>query len=72
MVARKRARRKSEGGTKPGSRGGSFRALAEGLYELRVGRRVVIDVLVTLDGELLTFVRVDGVLLAELQVLGQA
>jgi hypothetical protein len=72
MAARKRARRKSASETKTGSRGTAFRAIAEGLYELQVGRRVIIDVLVTLDGELLTFVRVDGALLAELPVQGQA
>jgi hypothetical protein len=37
-----------------------------------VGARVVLDLLVTLDGELMTFVRVDGELLGELPVLGQA
>ncbi|APR80955.1 Hypothetical protein A7982_06302 [Minicystis rosea] len=42
------------------------------MYELHIGDRVIIDVLVTLDGELLTFVRVDGALLAELPVQGQA
>ena len=72
MAARKRARRESASGTKTGTIGTAFRAIAEGLYELHVGRRVIIDVLVTLDGELLTFVRVDGALLAELPVQGQA
>ena len=72
MTVRKRARRKSTCGTKPGRRGAVFRAIANGLFELRIGQRVVIDVLVTLDGELLTFVRVDGALLAELPVQGQA
>jgi len=32
----------------------------------------MIDLLVTLDGELLTFVRVDGELLGELPIMGQA
>jgi hypothetical protein len=32
----------------------------------------VLELLVTLDGELMTFVRVDGALLGELPVLGQA
>jgi hypothetical protein len=72
MAARKRAehrttRRKQTGGPRP-----SFRALADGLFELRVCGRVVLDVLVTLDGGVLTFVRVDGALLFELPVLGQA
>lgn len=72
MAARKRARRKSACKTEPESRSTSFRAIADGLYELHIGDRVIIDVLVTLDGELLTFVRIDGALLAELPVQGQA
>ena len=43
-----------------------------GLYVLRLGDRVVLDVIVPGDGELLAFLRVDGELLAEVPVLGQA
>lgn len=49
-----------------------FRVLCEGLYELRVSPRVVLDLLVTMDGELLTFLRVDGDLVTELPIAGQA
>jgi hypothetical protein len=74
MGARKRTRQQSASGTKAkkGGRNASFCALADGLYELRVGKRVIIDVLVTLDGELLTFVRIDGALITEIPVQGQA
>ncbi len=72
MTARKRALRKGAGAGKPKSRPRAFRAVADGLYELRVGARVVLDLLVTLDGELMTFVRVDGERRGELPVLGQA
>jgi len=72
MATQKRARRKSAATTKPAAKRGAFRAIADGLYELHISERVIIDVLVTLDGELLTFVRVDGTLLGELPVQGQA
>ena len=47
MAARKRALEKTAHGKKSG-RGKHFRALANGLYELRLGTRVALDVLVTL------------------------
>jgi hypothetical protein len=71
MAARKRAPHKTASAKKSGQTS-RFRALANGLYELRLGARVVLDVLVTLDGELMTFIRVDGALLGELPVLGEA
>jgi hypothetical protein len=72
MGTRKRLSRKSSCGTKPRARPPAFRALADGLYELRIGARVVLELLVTLDGELMTFIRIDGALLGELPVLGEA
>jgi hypothetical protein len=71
MAARKRAGQKPTSSKKP-KKGASFRAVADGLYELHLGARVVLDLLVTLDGELMTFVRVDGEILAELPIAGQA
>lgn len=72
MATRKRARSRASGARERRGRP-AFRAIiAEGLYELRIGTRVVLDVLVTADGELCTFVRVDGALLAELPIAGQA
>jgi len=71
MAARKRAAHKMVSAKKNGQPS-RFRALADGLYELRVGARVALDLLVTLDGDLMTFVRVDGALLGELKVLGEA
>jgi len=70
MAAHKRAARKATGGKKP--QRASFHAIAEGLYELRVGARVVLDLLVTTEGEVMTFVRIDGALLGEIPVAGQA
>lgn len=70
MAAHKRATRKAAGGKKPQRK--SFHAIAEGLYELRVGARVVLDLLVTTEGEVMTFVRIDGALLGEIPVAGQA
>lgn len=77
MTARKRTRRSTGGAEGAGraegpTRRGGFQVIADGLYELRLGRRVSIDVLVTTDGELLTFLRVDGALVAELPVKGKA
>ena len=43
-----------------------------GLHVLRVGGRVVLDVIVPEQGTLMTFIRVDGELLGELPVAGQA
>lgn len=71
MAARKRALPKKANAKKNGQ-GMRFRALANGLYELRLGTRVALDLLVTIDGELMTFVRVDGALVGELPVLGEA
>ena len=51
MAAHKRAPRKGAGAGRSRSRPRAFRAVADGLYELRVGARVVLDLLVTLDGE---------------------
>ncbi|HVY46514.1 MAG TPA: hypothetical protein VHB21_11575 [Minicystis sp.] len=45
---------------------------ASGLYEVDVGDRITLDLLVTVDGDLLTFLRIDGEILAELKVAGQA
>ncbi len=73
MADRRGARRKGQREpARKSASASSFCAIADGLYELRIGPRVVLDLLVTLDGELLTFVRVDGALLGELPVLGQA
>jgi hypothetical protein len=70
MAAHKRAARKAAAGKKPQRQ--SFHAVAEGLYELRVGARVVLDLLVTTEGEVMTFLRIDGALLGEIPVAGQA
>jgi hypothetical protein len=73
MGTRKRARSRAEGAPARRRERPAFRAIiAEGLYELRVDARVVLDLLVTPDGELCTFVRVDGALLAELPIAGKA
>ena len=50
-----------------------FQATADfGVVKLRVDARVVLDLLVTTEGEVMTFLRVDGALLGELPVAGQA
>jgi hypothetical protein len=71
MAARKRTPHRTANARKR-ERASPFRALSNGLYELRLGARVVLDLLVTLDGDLMTFIRVDGALLGELPVLGEA
>jgi hypothetical protein len=71
MAARKRALQKTASGKKKG-RDPHFRAIANRLYELRLGARVALDVLVTLDGDMMTFIRIDGALLGELPILGEA
>jgi len=71
MAARKRIPHKTESAKKR-QQPSRFRALADGLYELPLGARVALDLLVTLDGELMTFLRVDGALIGELKVLGEA
>jgi len=71
MAARKKTSHKTES-AKKNSRESEFRALADGLYELPLGARVALDLLVTLDGDLMAFIRVDGALLGELKVLGEA
>jgi len=43
-----------------------------GLTVLRLSARVVLDLVLTTNDELMTFVRIDGQLLGELHVLGQA
>jgi hypothetical protein len=66
-------RANAQKGPRAGARGEvAFRSVAEGLYELTLGPRVAIDLLVTLDGDVFAFVRVDGELLAEIPVAGQA
>ena len=43
------------------------------LFVLRVGERIVLDILVDATrSSVMTFIRIDGELLAELPVLGQA
>lgn len=71
MAARKRAPSRTANARKR-DRESPFRALSNGLYELRLGARVVLDLLVTLDGDLMTFIRIDGALLGQLPVLGEA
>lgn len=46
--------------------------IAEGVLELRLGERVLLDVLVTEDGDLRLFLRVDGALVVAIPVLGDA
>jgi hypothetical protein len=72
MAPRRKANRKADG--LPRKRAGKRprRPDATGLYVLRVDSRVMVDVIVPADGEVLAFIRVDGELLAELPVLGQA
>lgn len=73
MAAHKRAARKPAGGKKPrGHQRATFHIIADGLYELRVDERIVLDLLVTTEGEVMTFLRIDGALLGELPVAGQA
>jgi hypothetical protein len=59
------------------ARGGAQRQVeikttSAGPFELRIAERVTLDVLVTGDDEIMTFVRVDGELVAEIPVAGQA
>jgi hypothetical protein len=46
--------------------------LAEGLHEVTLDARVALDLLVTVDDELLVFLRVDGEIIVELVTLGSA
>jgi hypothetical protein len=43
-----------------------------GLTVVRLSPRVVLDLVITTDDELMTFVRIDGRLLGELHVIGKA
>jgi len=52
--------------------GHGLQVVAEGFHEVQVAPRIALDLLVTLDGELLTFLRVDGELLTELRCAGSA
>jgi len=52
--------------------GGSVMADDGALYVLPLGERIVLDVLAYQDEGLLAFVRIDGEVVAELPVLGQA
>ena len=73
MAAHKRTARKPAVPKKIGGHPGvTFHAIAEGLYELRVDARIVLDLLITTEGELMTFLRVDGALLGELPIAGEA
>jgi hypothetical protein len=72
MAARKRSRHKSTGGTEARARRAACCAIAEGVVELRLGARVMLDVLVTEDGDLRLFLRVDGALVVAIPVLGEA
>ena len=47
-------------------------AIAAGLYEVLVGPRVALDLLVTADCDLLVFLRIDGEVLLELATAGVA
>jgi hypothetical protein len=75
MAARKRTHEKTAMARslkmKP-DRGKAFRLITNGLYELRLGARVALDLLVTVDGDVMTFLRIDGALLGEIPVLGEA
>lgn len=51
---------------------GSVMADDGALYVLPLGERIVLDVLAYQDEGLLAFVRIDGEVVAELPVLGQA
>jgi hypothetical protein len=44
----------------------------EDLHVVELGRRVLLDVFINVEGRLTTFVSVDGQLLGELRVVGQA
>ncbi len=46
--------------------------VAEGLHEVALGSRFGLDLLVTVDDELLVFLRVDGEIIVELLTLGSA
>ena len=71
MAARKTAPHKTANAKKSGRRA-MFRAIKGGLPDLHLGRRVALHLLVTLDGDLMTFIRIDGALLGEIPVLGEA
>jgi hypothetical protein len=46
--------------------------IAEGLHEVVLGPRVALDLLVTVDDELLVFLRLDDEIVVELVTLGSA
>ncbi len=73
MTTRRKSRQKSD---RPASRKRTGkrerRASTQKLYVVRIGERVALDLILPGDGALMAFVRVDGELLAELPVLGQA
>lgn len=71
MAARKKAPRKTPN-AKKSARPKAFRAITTGLDEVHLGARVALHLLVTIDGDLMTFIRIDGALLGELPVLGEA
>lgn len=55
-----------------GTERAEIKATSTGPFELQIADRVTLDVLVTGDDEVLTFVRVDGELVAEIPVAGEA
>jgi len=79
MAARKRTHEKTALTSHPknppkrkSERPKAFRLITDGLYELHLGARVALDLLVTVDGDVMTFLRIDGALLGEIPVLGEA
>jgi hypothetical protein len=52
--------------------GGEHRTMVEGLLEIDLGPRVALDLLVTVDHDLIVFLCVDGEVLVELPTAGEA
>ncbi|HSO00816.1 MAG TPA: hypothetical protein VLS89_21140 [Candidatus Nanopelagicales bacterium] len=51
---------------------GTTQVFDEDLHVLDLGRGVLLDVFINVEGRLTTFLSVDGQLLGELRVMGQA
>lgn len=64
--------RKTGRATKTKARASSAPVFNEDLHVLDLGRGVMLDVFINVEGRLTTFVSVDGQLLAELRVIGDA
>lgn len=61
-----------EPGPKLGACAGPGAAHRDDLHVVELGSRVLLDVFINVEGRLTTFVSVDGQLIAELRVAGEA